>query len=175
MILRLKRTPGLYLVGFMGSGKTTVGRLLAEALGWHFVDVDDDIEVNARATIQEIFESQGEAAFRSLETAAIQARVRQIESGHPTVLALGGGAFAVEANYKLLAEHGISVWLDCPLELIRERVAGDTQRPLAADPRRFEELYAARLPVYRKADYRVDAGLHDPPDVVLQIVSLPIF
>ena len=93
MILRLKRTPGIYLVGFMACGKTTIGRLLAGELGWHFVDIDDDIEARAKTSISAIFDTLGEAEFRKLEAAAIGDRVRLIERGKPTVVALGGGAF----------------------------------------------------------------------------------
>ncbi|MDQ6705626.1 MAG: shikimate kinase, partial [Acidobacteriota bacterium] len=134
MILKLKRTPGIYLVGFMGSGKTTVGRLLAERIGWNFYDVDDDIEAREKTSIARIFEMRGEAEFRRIETDAIRARVRRIECGIPAVLALGGGAFVQPENYALLSNNGVSVWLDCPFDVIRRRVANDSSRPLARDP-----------------------------------------
>ena len=92
MILKLKRTPGIYLVGFMGSGKTTIGRHLADELGWSFADLDADIEAEQGTTIAQIFDTRGEDEFRRIETAAIQKRVRMIEKGRPMVLALGGGA-----------------------------------------------------------------------------------
>src|SRR6185295_16056948 len=96
MILKLKRTPGIFLVGFMGSGKSTVGRVLAEELGWGFADLDEDIEKREGMAIAEIFDSRGEAEFRKAETAALRERVRMVEGGRPWVIALGGGAFLNE-------------------------------------------------------------------------------
>src|SRR5579871_3689080 len=102
MILKLKRTPGIYLVGFMGSGKSTVGRLLADRIGWHFVDLDAEIEAARKMTILEIFESRGEAEFRLIEHQTMRERVRAIECGRPTVLALGGGAIVQPENFALV-------------------------------------------------------------------------
>ena len=76
MILKLKQTPGVYLVGFMGSGKTTIGRLLADRLGWNFVDIDEEIEAREQRSIADIFDGLGEPAFRGMETAAIAERGR---------------------------------------------------------------------------------------------------
>lgn len=175
MILKLKRTPGLYLTGFMGCGKTTIGERLADEWGWSFVDMDADI-VKARGTsIADIFDTGGEAAFRELETETLRKRVRMIQSGRPMVVALGGGAFAQEANIQLLQDNGVTVWLDASLELIRQRLEGATDRPLARDPERFEQLYAARRASYAKADYRVEVRNNDPMDAVRQILELPLF
>ena len=175
MILRLKRTPGIYLVGFMACGKTTIGRLLAGELGWHFVDIDDDIEARAKTSISAIFDTLGEAEFRKLEAAAIGDRVRLIERGKPTVVALGGGAFAQHANYALVTANGVSIWLDCPLEILRQRVAKETHRPLARDPAKFAELYEARRPSYQSADFRIEIAGDDPQPVLDQIRDLPMF
>ena len=98
MILKLKRTPGIYLIGFMGSGKSTVGRMLADQIGWRFADIDDDVEAAAKTSITELFTERGEEEFRRFESEAIRQRVRRIQSGHPMVLALGGGAFLVVAD-----------------------------------------------------------------------------
>jgi len=174
MNLRLKRTPGIYMVGFMGAGKTTVGSLLAAELGWNFADLDDDIEGAAGVKISEIFETRGEDAFRELESAALATRVRKIERGSPTVLAMGGGAFAQESNFRLVSGNGISIWLDCPLDLIQQRIAGEHHRPLAADPEQFAQLYDARQESYGKADYRVD-GSGSVAEVVGRILKLPVF
>ncbi|MFB3828686.1 MAG: shikimate kinase [Bryobacteraceae bacterium] len=170
---RLKRAPGIFLVGFMGSGKTTVGRLLAERLGWPFADVDDDIEARERTTITEIFAARGEEEFRRVETEAIRERVRAVCTGMPMVVALGGGAFARPENRALLRDHGITVWLDCALETLQARVAGAEHRPLARDPARFAELYGERAESYARADFRVDAAAGDPEAVVEQILRLP--
>src|SRR5882724_6449992 len=139
MHIKLKRTPGIYLVGFMGSGKSTVGRLLADQLGWDFVDLDAEIETREQTTINQIFEVRGEAEFRRIETDMIRFWVRTIERGMPTVVALGGGAFVHPGNFDLVANHGISVWLDCSFDVIQQRLADEAPeqgitRPLARDP-----------------------------------------
>ncbi len=175
MILKLVRTPGIYLVGFMGSGKTTVGRILADRLGWDFVDLDAEIEAEQRIPIVEIFERCGEAHFRQLETEAIRKCVHKVRAGCPTVMALGGGAFLREENFGLLEDHGVTVWLDCPLELARQRVESAAHRPLARDPKMFAALYEARRPGYGRASHRVEIHSNDPLEAVAAIEALPIF
>lgn len=175
MIHKLKRTPAIYLVGFMGCGKTTVGRLLARQLGWLFADLDEDIEALVGLKIREIFAQHGEQEFRRIEHEALRQRILRIQKGEATVLALGGGAFAQPANYELVSENGISIWLDCPLEVLRVRVAGDPERPLAQDPVRFAHLYEERRQAYARADFRVDAGNRAPEQIVSEILQLPIF
>src|SRR5271156_3117090 len=113
MNVRLKRTPGLYLVGFMGSGKTTIGRHLAHRLGWSFFDLDHEIEVAEKTTIAELFDTRGEPEFRRIEAAMLRQHVHWIEHGRPAVLALGGGAFVDASNRDLIMENGIAIWLDC--------------------------------------------------------------
>jgi shikimate kinase len=175
MILKLVRTPGIYLVGFMGSGKTTVGQVLADRLGWNFCDIDQSIEIEQGVSIPAIFETQGEESFRSIETEAIRKCVYRVRTGCPTVVALGGGAFVREENFELLEDHGVTVWLDCPLDVARRRVEGFSHRPLARDPKKFAELYDVRLAGYERADYRVDATSDDPALVADAIEALPIF
>lgn len=174
MILKLKRTPGIYLVGFMACGKSTAGRLLADELGWSFVDIDDDIEAQERTSIADIFETRGEEAFREIETAIISRRVHMVQRGRPMVIALGGGAFARDPNYELLADNGVTVWLDCPLEMIEERVAENTARPLARDADRMRTLYQQRTAAYERADFRVDAS-RAPEHTLRSLLNLPIF
>src|ERR1035438_8483623 len=96
-------------------GKSTIARHLAGELGWSFFDIDEEIERAEKTTIASIFDSRGEAEFRRIEAAAIAQNVRWIERGHPAVVALGGGAFAEARNRELLLDHGLAVWLDCPL------------------------------------------------------------
>lgn len=175
MILKLKRTPGLYLTGFMGSGKTTIGARLADEWGWTFVDMDADIVKAQGTSIADIFDTGGEEAFRAIETECLRKRVRMVQCGRPLVVALGGGAFAQDVNVQMLQDNGVTVWLDCPLELIRKRLEGATDRPLARDPQRFEQLYHARQTAYSKADYRVEVRGDDPMDTVRQILELPLF
>ena len=175
MNIRLKRTPGLYLVGFMGCGKTTIGRLAAARLGWSFVDLDDDIETAEGVAISEIFATRGEAEFRRIETDALKARVVEIAAGRPAVLALGGGAFVQRANYELVESHGVSVWLDAPLDVLEARVRRSTHRPLARDPRKFAELFEARRPFYSRADFRISIEGDNPAAAVDALLALPLF
>lgn len=175
MDLTLKRTPGLFLVGFMASGKSTVGRALASVLGWKFSDLDSDIESEQNITIAQIFAKHGESTFRALETEALQKKVRQIQSGHPYVVALGGGAFLQPANWHLLENNGITIWLDCSLERISRRLVGSTTRPLAADPARVAQLLEQRRPVYARANYRVEADCDDVDQITRRILDLPLF
>jgi shikimate kinase len=176
MNLKLKLTPGLYLVGFMASGKSTVGRHLAHRMGWSFFDLDSEIEAAEKMTIAEIFAGRGEAEFRRIESEMLHAHVRWIEHGRPAVIALGGGAFTVEANRQLLTEHGVTVWLDCPFEVVRRRVAEQQHgpvRPLAQDPEKFAALYDARRAHYQLADARVEIASDDPEQTVTAILSHP--
>jgi shikimate kinase len=163
------------LTGFMGSGKSTVGRLLARQLGWHPVDLDDRIAEGSRLSVAEIFAQLGEAAFREMEQTELaqalgEARVRQ----RPTVLSTGGGTITRTANLTLLRESGgVILWLHCPMESLFRRCAQITNRPLFRDEASFRELYARRLPFYELADYRVDSS-GEPQRAVEQIMALEI-
>ena len=168
---RLKRTPGIYLVGFMGSGKSTIGRLLAGRLGWSFFDIDEEIEAAAKMTIAEIFAARGEPAFRRIEARIIRRRVGAIGRGRPAVLALGGGAFAEPANRELLMNNGITVWLDCPFDIVKRRVAQASHRPLARDAEKFAALYESRREVYGLADARIPSEGDDPAAAVEAILG----
>ncbi len=155
----------IYLVGFMGSGKSTVGRRLAEELGWPFVDLDDDIEAAAGRTIADIFSNDGEQAFRDAEHAALRARV----SGVDAVVALGGGAFTFARNRDVMKGAGKSVWLDCPFQLALRRVEGFAHRPLAKDPAQFRALFEKRVADYSLADVRV-AVVDDDLDALVRAI-----
>ena len=175
MILKLKRTPGLYLVGFMASGKTTVGRALADHIGWPFADMDAEIEAREGQTIAQIFQERGEPAFRDIEAQVLRTHVRSIEAGQPCVLALGGGAFVQPANRELLENNGVSLWIDCPLEMIQRRLNGDTSRPLASQANGLGRLYEDRKPQYSRADYRVEVDTEDVTELIHRILKLPLF
>jgi shikimate kinase len=179
MILKLKRTPGIFLVGFMGSGKSTVGRALAEELGWAFADLDEDIEKREGMSINQIFETRGEAQFRQAESAALQDRVRSVERGKPCVIALGGGAFLSEDNFQVISNNGVSVWLDCPFSTVERRLAGQhiehNHRPLARDAEKLRELFALRRAGYERADYCVTVESDDAAATTAKILSLPLF
>jgi shikimate kinase len=175
MILKLKRTPGIYLVGYMGSGKSTIGRRLAEELGWTFADLDEEIESAQGRPISTIFDQDGEPAFRRIEHDALAAHLHRIQAGTPTVLALGGGAFSRPENRELIANNGISIWLHCPVGTLWERVSLATHRPLARDRARFEALYLTRRPDYAMAEYRIEACDSDPLVAVASFLELPLF
>ena len=178
MNLRLKQTPGIYVVGFMASGKSTVGRHLAHRLGWNFFDTDAEIEAAEKLSIAELFDTRGEPEFRRIEREILRQHVRWIERGRPAVLALGGGAFAIDENRVLLEGNGVSVWLDCPFATVQRRVAeqhGGALRPLARDPEKFQALWSARQALYAQADVRVPIEGDDPEATVATLLGHPIF
>jgi shikimate kinase len=159
----------------MGCGKTTIGRLLARRIGWHFADLDHDIEKVHGASVQEIFAAHGEPHFRALEHQALKARVNDVERGKPLVVALGGGTFVQPDNYALLENNGVTLWLDAPFELIQKRVPADGTRPLATDPARFFELFEARRKQYQLADHSIRIEDDDPEVNVDAIIALKLF
>lgn len=145
------------LIGFMGAGKTTVGRALAERLGWKFLDLDDLIEQREQKTVAEIFASSGEAAFRGMESEALAAALQDCAGSSDLVLALGGGAFVQKVNRDALARAGaITVLLEAPVEELRRRCTGEHKvRPLAGEQERFNQLFAARRSDYALARHRI--------------------
>ena len=155
----------------MGSGKTTIGTLLAQHLAWRFVDLDDRIEESAGLTIPEIFDRLGEPAFRQLEADQLRAALgRASEHKESTVLALGGGTYAQPGCPEFLRAAGVPVlWLDSPLEVLLSRCMTMTGRPLFRDEASFRALYSQRLPSYQLADFRVD-GSAEPTPVVAEIL-----
>jgi shikimate kinase len=164
------------LAGFMGSGKSTVGALLARQLGWRFEDLDARIEEHAGLSIQAIFERLGEPAFRQVENEQMDAAVgRAFATREPVVIALGGGTYAQPGRAERLRAAGILViWLDSPVELLLARCATMSNRPLFRDEASFRSLLAARLPFYSLADHRIAADA-EPPRVVERILALPPF
>ncbi|MCI0419479.1 MAG: shikimate kinase [Acidobacteria bacterium] len=161
----------IFLVGFMGSGKSTVGPLVAEKLGWDFVDLDQEIEREQGKAIREIFDDAGEPEFRKIETRHLQA----MKDRSGCVIALGGGAFAQEANRPIVAELGVSVFLDCRLEVILARCPADGTRPLLQTPERVKELYTARSPLYRKSDFSIDVSDLGPAQAAASILKKVTF
>ncbi|MBC1262161.1 shikimate kinase [Synechococcus sp. BSF8S] len=144
----------IYLVGMMGAGKSSVGRPLAEALGYRFIDADSVLEQHAGHSIPELFEQQGEAGFRELESAVLN----RIACWHSLVVATGGGVVSRPGNWGQMRQ-GLVVWLDAPEQLLLERLRNDPgQRPLLAnaDPEgRLRQLLRERRHLYSQADLRV--------------------
>lgn len=175
MTLKLKRTPGIYLLGFMASGKTTVGEAVANELGWSFADVDTEIEREQGTSIADIFSRHGETRFRDLEAEAIRRHVARVEAGLPWVIALGGGAVIRPTNWALIENNGVTVWLDCPLEIVRRRLGDDVTRPLARNRAGLAQLYDVRRPFYSRADFRIEIDSDDVNETAKRILGLPIF
>jgi shikimate kinase len=164
--LRVTRT--IALVGLMGAGKSSIGRRLAQRLGLPFIDADTEIEAAAGATIEEIFQRHGEAAFRDGERRVI---ARLLESP-PHVLATGGGAFMDASTRALIRARTVSIWLRADIELMLARVGRRSNRPLLkrGEPRAvLEQLMAQRYPIYAQADLTVDS-IDGPPEATLERV-----
>ncbi|MDA2925987.1 shikimate kinase [Acidobacteria bacterium AH-259-G07] len=161
----LKVGKHVYLVGFMGSGKSTIGPLLAREMDRPFYDLDELIEQERKMRISEIFESKGEPFFRELESHIL------VQSQHLTtcVMALGGGAFVSEFNREFMLKHGISVWLKIPLQLAKERCKNLPHRPLAKDPEQFESLFHLREMYYRLADIHIEVQWKSPEAICAEI------
>ena len=159
----------------MASGKTTIGRALARKVGWPFIDIDSEIEARESRAIAQIFSECGEQHFRGIETDVIRHRIAQIEAGEPAIVALGGGAFVQPANRALIeASGGVSIWLDCPLELIRKRLGDDSTRPLAVNRNGLEKLFAERRSSYALASHRIAVDSDDPAAAIERILALSI-
>lgn len=144
----------LYLVGFMGAGKSTVARLLGRRLGWRVEDVDQRIEHVERRPIAAIFAQDGEPYFRQLERRVIT----ELLPLHEVVVATGGGTFADPDNRSAMLASGAVAWLDVPIQSVIQRIPPDGRRPLATDRPQLEELYARRQAAYQQAHVRVDAS-----------------
>lgn len=144
------------IVGFMGCGKTTVAEALAQRLGCAMIDLDAFINDRESRSPAEIIEQDGEVAFREIETGALR---EVLENRRARVIALGGGAWTIEANRSRAERHGcLSVWLDAPFELCWERItSGGTVRPLAPERQRAKALYDSRRPTYGLAQIRIDS------------------
>jgi len=161
----------LYLVGFMGTGKSTVGRVVAPRIGFRFLDSDHEIERAQGRTVAEIFAQEGEAGFRAMER-------EFIERGHPatrTVVSCGGGLVAQPGMLEALLGRGVVVCLHASLETIRERTSQRRNRPLleGEDPfAQIRELYAAREAVYRRSGSLVLTDGRPLPDVVAHVIRV---
>jgi len=158
----------IFIIGFMGAGKTTVGRELARHLGYRFIDLDEQIVEKIGKSIREIFSELGEAEFRKLESAAIHS----CSDLDRSVVALGGGAYVKDENRMLVRAIGKSVWLDCPFETCLERISGDKSRPLLSNVDDMKVLFDQRRSAYAQADYRVQTSSLSTESLVVEIITL---
>jgi shikimate kinase len=159
----------LTLIGFMGTGKSTVGRAVADILRYTFLDTDDVIEARAGATIQEIFQHHGEPVFREWEHRIVEELTRR----NKTVIATGGGLPANETNLTSLKSHSLVVCLWSSPEKIWQRVKSQTHRPLLndADPLgKIKELLEIRAPYYRQADVLINTEFRSLHEVTRQVI-----
>lgn len=156
----------LYLVGFMGAGKSSVARALGRRIGWRAEDIDHLIEAREGKRVADIFAQRGEAYFREVESAVLHnlVPVRQI------IVATGGGTFIDPGNRALMLGDGAVVWLDAPLARIIERVPQDGRRPLASDRAQMEQLFEHRRAAYSQAHIRFDAS-QPLPEIVERLMD----
>jgi len=170
-VLSSSRPPAgsVVLVGFMGAGKTSVGKALGEKLGWAFEDLDDRIQARIGCTIEHIFHKHGEPCFRRAETAAL--REMLAEATEPRVIALGGGAFAQAANRIILRQaQACTVFLDAPApELFRRCRLDGARRPLLRDLKQFRELHQQRRPCYLKAALHIRTAGKQVADIATEV------
>ena len=164
----------IYLMGFMGCGKTTVGKLLSEFIDWPFIDVDEIIAKESSLSIPEIFEKKGEAHFRKLE----KSMIRKIAQKKGYVVALGGGAVVDHENWEMISTSGITVNLSYPPEIIAKRLEGETNRPLVDNIHRdtrlshISNLMKKREPFYKRADLILHFNIEIAPQQVAKMIKI---
>ncbi len=157
----------LYLCGFMGSGKTTVGIALAKRLGWRFVDTDDEVQKSVGLSVAELFSEAGESAFRRWEASVVERLIG--EPGH-AVIALGGGALMNKQNLDAVCKSGWIVHLRVSAVTVRQRLAPSPDRPLY-EANRIEELLEARRPGYEAAHSTVETDGRTVEEIVGEIIQ----
>ncbi len=163
------RAANLVLAGFMGTGKSTVGRIVAARLGLAFVDTDAEIERQAGRPIAQIFAQDGEAAFRRLEARVCQ----EIAAGRDQVIAVGGGALLDDETRRAFAQTSLIVCLTASLDEILRRVGDDPARPLfSTDRERLAALYARRAAHYASLPRAVDTTARTPAEVAGEVIRL---
>jgi shikimate kinase len=156
----------IYLVGFMGAGKSTVGRELSLKLRWPFIDLDAEIERSEKLAVRDIFAQFGEPHFRQLE----HAHLLRVSEMPQAIIALGGGAYVDAANRDVVDSTGVAVWLNTSLATVMGRVRPDGSRPLLADAQRARQLYSERLPSYGLARIHVLTDNRLPDAIAAEIV-----
>ena len=161
----------IVLIGFMGSGKTTIGSKLARRLGYYFLDMDAQIESEQGCSVREIFNYAGEAHFRALETQLLK-RLIDLKN---TVISTGGGVVTMDGNLGLMKQIGKLIYLKVPLEELLHRLKQDTKRPLLQSEdaeQKIRALLQQRSPLYEQADYIIEANQTSPQIVTTQIIQV---
>jgi shikimate kinase len=158
----------IYLTGFMGSGKTTIGRALSEKLGIPVIDTDEMIEKKAGKTIPAIFADEGEERFRKYE----QEILKQLPT-NDVIITTGGGMVISKENRSWMKKHGNVIFLSCSLDIIFQRLQSDTNRPLfSQNKEKMKELYEKRLPYYLEAAFTIDTSHKSVEEIVEDIVRM---
>lgn len=159
----------IYLTGFMGAGKTTIGKRLGEVLQLPVIDTDAYIEQQVGKTITKIFAEEGEETFRAYEREAL----KKLPKEH-VIITTGGGIVIQEENRQFMREHGIVIYLHCELHELFRRLAGDETRPLLMEnkQKQMKKLFEQRLAWYREAHMTIDTTNRTIDDIVENIVSL---
>lgn len=163
-----RSTNNIFLIGFMGTGKTSVGRILAKSLEMSFVDLDVEIEKELGMTIPEIFSTHGEDFFRDAESEAL----RSVAQRERQAIATGGGVVLREENWEVMGKKGVTIYLKAPAEVLYKRVKNNTSRPLlqVENPlEKVQELLSKRISLYEKADLIVDTEHISPQEAVREI------
>jgi shikimate kinase len=170
-------TPAVVLIGFMGAGKSSVGRALAEQLGWSFEDLDERIERRERRKVPEIFGESGESEFRRVEHAALKELLSELRAGAERIVALGGGAFVQRRNARLVEAGGVpTVFLDAEVAELWRRCKQQAEgqgmeRPLLGNLKSFRELYETRRPHYLRASFRQETGGKSIQEIAAEVVQ----
>jgi shikimate kinase len=161
----------IYFVGFMGSGKTTIGRELATRIDAPFFDLDELIEAAEQMTVRELFAQRGEPYFRKRERDLLRS-TRNLDAA---VIATGGGTFTFDENIQFIQSEGLSVYLSAPYSLLRSRIGRKEDRPLFRDDISTHELYANRIRYYRMADITIDVREEETPAEIAErlVLELP--
>ncbi|MDD2717008.1 MAG: shikimate kinase [Candidatus Wallbacteria bacterium] len=158
----------VFLVGFMGCGKTTVGKLLAKKMGRPFFDVDREVEQNEGKKVSEIFAESGEEHFRSLETEWI----KSVCKGKKAVVSGGGGCFCRPQNREIIKKNCTTVYLEAEFETLLERILKDNDRPLAQNLEELHSLFDQRIQDYEKTDFSVRIDDRSPLEIVEEIIKV---
>jgi shikimate kinase len=168
----------VFLAGFMGAGKTSVGRALGRRLNWVFEDLDDRIEQREGRTVAEIFRDSGESAFRQAEHAALRQVLEELQGGVARIVALGGGAFVQKGNADMLQAAGMpAVFLDAPVEELWRRCCKQAdeavaERPLLKSAAQFRKLHESRSKNYLKASLKVETGGRTVDAIAAEIADI---